>query len=166
MQKLVKDGVVVDNIWAVLEKTDDVTTAVPAGNIIVPLNIWLEQKASLAARSDIGVWIDSNEEVAELEADIKSLPLIAVNFPVFADGRSFSSARLLRERYEFTGELRAIGNFIRDQLCYLRRCGVNAFQFTDENIDLQVALKSLDDFNEYYQTAVDQPVPLFRRRTE
>jgi uncharacterized protein (DUF934 family) len=80
------------------------------------------------------------------------------------DGRSFSTARLLRERYGFTGELRAVGNFIRDQLCYLRRCGVNAFAFTREDMNLEDALKSLGDFSEYYQASVDQPLPLFRRR--
>lgn len=164
MQKLVKDGVVVNNAWVVLEKSDNVSMAVPAGNTIIPLSLWLQQKAVLSNRDDIGVWIDSDEDVAELSDDINALPLIAVNFPVFADGRGFSTARLLRERYNFAGELRAIGSFIRDQLCYLRRCGVNAFQFTDESIDLGEAVKSLNDFSEYYQTAVDQPVPLFRRR--
>lgn len=164
MQKLVKDGAVVNNTWTVLEKSADASIAVPAGNTIVPLNLWLQQKAILSNRDDIGVWIDSDEDVAELSGEINALPLIAVNFPVFADGRGFSTARLLRERYNFTGELRAIGSFIRDQLCYLRRCGVNAFQFADDNIDLDEAVKSLDDFSEYYQTAVDQPSPLFRRR--
>jgi len=70
----------------------------------------------------------------------------------------------LRERYGFTGELRAIGHFIRDQMCYLRRCGVNAFAFANEETDLEAALKSLNDFTEYHQASVDQPLPLFRRR--
>jgi len=80
------------------------------------------------------------------------------------DGRSFSTARILRERYGFKGELRAIGNFIRDQLCYLRRCGVNAFAFANPDTNLEIAVKSLTDFSEYYQASVDQPLPLFRRR--
>src|SRR5690606_12594196 len=110
------------------------------------------------------VWLDSEETPDQLADDTKDLPLIALNFPVFKDGRAFSSARLLRERYGFTGELRAVGHFIRDQLCYLRRCGVNAFDFGDQAVDLELAIQSLRDFTEYYQAASDEPLPLFRRR--
>jgi uncharacterized protein (DUF934 family) len=166
MSKLIKDGVIIEDTWALLAKPEDDASIVdvPSGNVIVPLNVWLSQKDSLSTRNDVGVWLDSNETADQLASEAKSLPLIAVNFPVFMDGRAFSTARLLRERYGFTGELRAIGNLIRDQLCYLRRCGVNAFAFANTDIDLEQALKSLSDFNEYYQASVDQPLPLFRRR--
>jgi len=166
MPKLIKDGAIVDNNWTLLAKAegDAASVEVPAGQVIVPLTIWLAQKAQLQARSDIGVWLDSDETADQLGDDAQALPLVAVNFPGFMDGRAFSTARLLRERYGFKGELRAVGNFIRDQLCYLRRCGVNAFAFANPDIDLVVALKSLNDFNEYYQASVDQPLPLFRRR--
>ena len=166
MPKLVKDGVIVEDTWTLLSKPEgDVANfAVPAGQVIVPLSVWLAQKSELKSRTDIGVWLDSDETADLLGEDAQSLPLVAVNFPTFMDGRAFSTARLLRERFEFTGELRAVGNFIRDQLCYLRRCGVNAFAFSNPEADLQAALKSLDDFTEYYQASVDQPLPLFRRR--
>lgn len=166
MPKLIKDGVIVENTWLLLAKpeTDAAAVEVPAGSVIVPLSVWQAQKAQLQKRSDIGVWLDSDETAHQLGEDARALSLIAVNFPVFMDGRAFSSARLLRERYGFTGELRAVGHFIRDQLCYLRRCGVNAFAFAREDIDLNVALDSLNDFSEYYQASVDQPLPLFRRR--
>jgi uncharacterized protein (DUF934 family) len=166
MPKLIKDGAIVDNIWTLMEKpeADAASVEVTSGNIIVPLSIWLAQKNQLQSRSDIGVWLDSDETAEQIGDDAKQLPLIAVNFPLFMDGRAFSTARLLRERYAFKGELRAIGNLIRDQLCYLRRCGVNAFAFSNPDIKLEEALKSLNDFNEYYQASVDQPLPLFRRR--
>jgi uncharacterized protein (DUF934 family) len=166
MPKLVKDGVIVDDQWQVLPKPEsDASTSVPAGQWLVPLTVWLAQRDALQARTDIGVWLDSDETAEQIGADANSLPVIAVNFPSFMDGRAFSTARLLRERFGFTGELRAIGDFMRDQLCYLSRCGVNAFQFADDQVDLHQAIKSLDDFTEFYQAGVDQPIPLFRRRS-
>lgn len=166
MSKLIKDGAIVDDTWTLLAKPegDAISAEVPAGQVIVPLSVWNAQKDSLQARTDIGVWLDSDESAEQIGEDAKRFPVIAVNFPLFMDGRAFSSARLLRERYGFTGELRAIGNFIRDQLCYLRRCGVNAFAFANSETSLEEAVKSLNDFQEYYQASVDQPLPLFRRR--
>ncbi len=166
MPKLVKDGAIVEDTWTLLPKPEGeaANVAVSNGQVIVPLSVWFAQKAQLQSRTDIGVWLDSDETADLLGEDAQSLPLVAVNFPTFMDGRAFSTARLLRERFGFTGELRAVGNFIRDQLFYLRRCGVNAFAFSNPETDLQAALKSLNDFTEYYQASVDQPLPLFRRR--
>ncbi|MES2826026.1 MAG: DUF934 domain-containing protein [Pseudomonadota bacterium] len=163
---IIKNGLIVENNWQFMAKSESDAAAIeiPVGQIIVPLNVWLAQKDSLQTRKDIGVWLDSDETAEQLGDDAKKLPLIGVNFPGFMDGRAFSTARLLRERYGFTGELRAVGSFIRDQLCYLRRCGVNSFAFSNTEINLEAALKSLQDFNEYYQASVDQPLPLFRRR--
>ena len=145
MPKLVKDGVIIENTWQLMPKPEGVEAVaadVPAGNVIVPFSVWQAQKSELKTRTDVGVWLDSDETADLLAEDATTLPLIGVNFPTFMDGRSFSTARLLRERYKFTGELRAVGNFIRDQLCYLKRCGVNAFAFSNEEIDLEAALKS------------------------
>lgn len=166
MPKLIKDEAVIEDTWTLVAKpeADSASIEVPGGQVILPLCIWQAQKAELQKRTDIGVWLDSDETADLLAEEASVLPLIGLNFPGFMDGRAFSTARLLRERYGFTGELRAIGNFMRDQLCYLRRCGVNAFAFSREDIDLHAALKSLHDFNEYYQASVDQPLPLFRRR--
>lgn len=166
MPKLIKDGLIVENTWAFIAKPDGdaAVVEVPAGQVIIPVNVWLAQKETLQVRTDIGVWLDSDEGAELIGAEANRFPVIGVNFPLFMDGRAFSSARLLRERYGFTGELRAVGNFIRDQLCYLRRCGVNAFAFANSEINLEEAVKSLQDLQEYYQAAVDQPLPLFRRR--
>lgn len=164
--KLIKDGAIVENTWELLAKPegDAAEVDVPAGQVIVPLSVWKVQQAQLSQRSDVGVWLDSDEVAEDIGDDANRFAVIGVNFPGFMDGRAFSTARILRERYGFKGELRAVGNFIRDQLCYLRRCGVNAFAFANPETDLEIALKSLNDFNEYYQASVDQPLPLFRRR--
>ncbi len=166
MQKLIKDGVIVENTWALIAKSegDAAEVVIPAGQVIVPLSVWVAQKAQLQARTDVGVWLDSDEVAESIGEEANHFAVIGVNFPGFMDGRAFSTARLLRERYGFKGELRAVGGFIRDQLCYLRRCGVNAFAFANPETDLDIAVKSLNDFNEYYQASVDQPLPLFRRR--
>ena len=166
MPKLIKDGSIIEDQWTLLEATDTPKDAtIPAGHVIVPLNVWNAQKSQLNKRQDeIGVWLASDEFAGELADDAHQLPLIALRFPGFMDGRGFSTARLLCERHGFTGELRACGGIIRDQLCFLKRCGVNAFRFDDESIDLETALASLSDFSEGYQTSTDQKTPLFRRR--
>ena len=87
-----------------------------------------------------------------------------MNFPKFTDGRGYSSARLLRDRYSFRGEIRAIGDVLQDQLFYMKRCGIDAYALREDK-DIVAALASLRDFSETYQAAVDQPQPLFRRRT-
>ena len=166
MQKLIKDGVIQNDTWTLVAKAEGeaIAAEVPAGQVLIPVSVWLAQKDQLQNRTDIGVWFDSDEAADLIGDDANRFAVIGVNFPLFMDGRSFSTARLLRERYGFTGELRAVGNFIRDQLCYLRRCGVNAFAFANPETNLEEAVKSLSDLQEYYQASVDQPLPLFRRR--
>jgi len=166
MPKLIKDANIIDNQWSMLEASNTPEDAlIPAGNVIVPLNVWRSQKTKLSGRADeIGVWLTSDEFADELADDAKKLPLIALHFATFMDGRAFTTARLLRERFGFTGELRASGAIIRDQLCYLSRCGVNAFHFADDSINLEGALDSLSDFSDGYQTSVEQKTPLSQRR--
>ena len=161
MAQLLKDAQIIDNHWT---RLDHNTHALPAGDIVVHYATWQQRHAELNDHQGaVGVWFDGNEEIESFVDTIINVPLIAINFPKFVDGRGFSVARLLRERYGYTGELRAIGHFIRDQLFLLQRCGFNAFQF-DHDIDLEQAAKSLTDFTDSYQVAVDQPQPLFKRR--
>jgi uncharacterized protein (DUF934 family) len=88
---------------------------------------------------------------------------VEVNFPAFADGRGYSIARLLRERYGYQGELRAVGDVLRDQIFYLSRVGFDAFLLREDQ-DAEEALAALHDFSEVYQASVERPQPLFRRR--
>ena len=92
-----------------------------------------------------------------------SLKVIAIEFRTFNDGRGYSTARLLRERYGWRGELRAVGDVLRDQIFYLARCGFDAFELQDGQ-DVDAVLAAFNDFSERYQASVDQPLPLFRRR--
>lgn len=160
-EKIIHNGELVTNNWQIIAKD---TTSIQVGEkLILPLALWLQENEHIKLRQDIGVWFDSEDlPTSEIATDLQKLPLIAVNFPVFSDGRGFSIARLLRERFDYQGELRAIGYVLRDQLCFMKRCGFNSFDLPD-NADLAAALASLNDFSEYYQTSVDQPQPLFRR---
>lgn len=125
---------------------------------VLDLEQWLES----AEKSQRAVVLEPGETLAPLLEHLNEIPMVLINFPAFMDGRGFSYARELRER-GYTGEIRAVGHFIRDQLTYLGRCGFNAFQMEDETL-LEDALKSLSVFTEYYQASINEPQPLFRRR--
>ncbi len=162
MSKLIVDRAVIEDQWTLV--TENAAPLPFDGKIIVPLARWLADAESLRARADaVGVWLDSHEDPAELADDTAHLPLIAVNFPAFKDGRGYSIAYLLRRRYGFAGELRAIGDVLRDQLFYMHRVGFNAFAIRTDR-DAADALKSLKDFSENYQASVWPAQPLFRRR--
>ena len=88
---------------------------------------------------------------------------VEVHFPKFGDGRGYSIARLLRERYGYRGELRAVGHITRDLLFFLESCGFDAFELR-EGENPQEALAAFEDFSESYQASVARPQPLFRRR--
>ena len=107
--------------------------------------------------------LEPTDDPAALAGRLASAARVEVNFPKFADGRGFSLARLLRERYGYRGELRAVGHVVRDHLYYMEGCGFDAFLLR-EGEDAQEALRAFDDFSEAYQASAVRPVPLFRRR--
>lgn len=162
MPLLTRAGAVTDDRWALLPDTASFAD-VPATPAIIPLVLWLAQRAALGSRGDIGVWLRPDDDPDALAADLGKLPLIAVEFPQFGDGRGYSTARLLREKYRYSGELRAIGEILRDQLYYLRQCGFDTFALQPGR-DVAEALAGFGDFTDNYQATVAQPLPLFRRR--
>ncbi len=97
--------------------------------VIVPLPRWLDERQTLAYRkAPVGVRLRSDQPPSLIQDDIHHFDLIALEFPTFTDGRAYSYARLLRERHGFKGELRAVGNVLRDQLLFMARCGFDAFE--------------------------------------
>lgn len=166
MAVLIKNRQVTDDPWLLLEPAADGSQPdfPPHAGIIVPLVAWLKQRDVLRSRNGgIGVWLDSDEEPSLIADDLQHFGVVAVNFPQYTDGRGYTIARLLRERYHWRGELRAIGDVQRDQLFYLTRCGFDAFVLREGN-DVQTAISAFDDFSEAYQTSVERVQPLFRRR--
>ena len=104
-----------------------------------------------------------HENVNDINLGEKSFSLIALNFPVFSDGRSYTNARELRQQLNYEGEIRAIGDVLRDQLFYMLRCGFNAFEIRHDQ-DPDLCLAAFNDFQTGYQASIDEPDPLFRRR--
>ncbi|MBL8381202.1 MAG: DUF934 domain-containing protein [Burkholderiales bacterium] len=160
---IIVDRALVADTWTLLREANPV----PAhGDIIVPLALWLTQRGALGRRSGrTGVWLAPSDDPAALAADCERLPLIAIDFPQFTDGRGYSIARLLRERHGFAGELRAIGDIGRDQLFYLARVGFNAFVLKPGQ-DTAAARMAFADFSDAYQSSVAEPRPPYRRRLE
>lgn len=154
MPSLISRGQIVEDQWQAV----DPDAPSPGRGQVLSLDQWL----ALADKPGYAVQLEPGQAPAPLFEHLDAIPLIAINFPVFTDGRGFSYGRELRER-GFQGELRACGHFIRDQLSYLQRCGFDAFQMADESL-LEESLSSLSDFSEAYQASIDQPLPLFRRR--
>jgi uncharacterized protein (DUF934 family) len=170
MTSIIKNRSVVRDDWTVVRAAEDGTLpapdALPAGRVLVPFALWKQAREALVAsrsRDALGVWLAPDDEPADLAADFDKISLIGVDFPVFRDGRGYSTARLLRERYGWTGELRAIGDVLRDQLNFMFRCGFDAYAVRADK-DIHDALRAFEEFSVKYQGAFDTPQPLFRRR--
>jgi uncharacterized protein (DUF934 family) len=170
MTSIIKNRSVVRDDWTVVRASEDGTLpaadALPAGRVLVPFALWKTSRDALVATrtaADLGVWLAPDDEPGELAADFDKISLIGVDFPVFRDGRGYSTARLLRERYGWRGELRAIGDVLRDQLNFMFRCGFDAYAVRADK-DIHDALRAFDEFSVKYQGAFDTPQPLFRRR--
>jgi len=156
---------VVADDWRVLRLAEGdaaESVEVPDGKVIVPAAVWLAQRDTLSARAEIAVWLASDQQATIIADDLGKFALIAVDFPKFSDGRGYSIAYNLRKRLGYQGELRAIGDVLRDQLFQMQRCGFDAYA-TRQDRSIDDALLGLSVFSETYQAAVDQPLPLFRR---
>jgi len=161
MPKLIKQSVIVENVWQKLEA--DFSDSIENKAVLVPLDHFLENPDLVIGNAQAGVWLESDQGPEKLEPFIEQLALIAINFPKFADGRGYSYARILRDRLNYQGELRAIGDVLHDQLFYLKRCGFDSFAIREDK-NAEIAMTGLTAFTETYQGATDQPAPLFRRR--
>ncbi len=145
--KIIKDKKIVEDTWTFV--ADDAPLA--DGDIVVTLDRWQAEKDRLLNHAgNLGIRLEPDQDIAEIAADLDKFQLIELNFPVFTDGRNFSQARRLRKHYHYNGEIRATGNFLRDQLFYLYRVGFDSMSPAyDEN--LEEAIPRLDDFSVTYQ---------------
>lgn len=159
--EIIKDKEIVQDRWH--HVADD--AAVPAaGDVIVSLTRWRAEHEALRARPGrVGVRLEPADDVQDLVPELASLPLVAISFPKFTDGRGYSQARTLRDQLSYQGELRAVGHVLRDQLFYMHRCGIDAFELAPGK-SLTDALEAFGEFSVTYQAAADDPRPLFRRR--
>jgi uncharacterized protein (DUF934 family) len=161
MVQLIRNREIVQDGW--IHVRDD--AELPAnGDVIVTLDRWKREREALLARKggQLGVRLQSDQLAPEVGPDAAHFAVIALEFPNFRDGRCYSTARILRERYQYRGELRAVGDVLRDQLFYMARCGFTAFELRPGK-DIVGALAAFDDFSVTYQPAADETLPLYRR---
>jgi uncharacterized protein (DUF934 family) len=137
------------------------------GALLISPKQWQEHKATLIDRGDaIGILLKSDEHPEQIVQDLDSFELVALDFPVFRDGRAYSYARLLRDRYGYSGELRAVGDVLLEQLHYMHRLGFNAFQL-DSNQPLKDWQTAANEFSVWYQPSTDgRPVAMDLRRQQ
>lgn len=127
---LIKNGIVVEDHWVTVSDDAAIPDDRPA---IVPLDRWRRERASLDGRdAPLGVRLASHDTLDEIDEALRDFDLVALEFPAFTDGRSYSTARLLRERHGYTGELRAVGQILRDQAQFMARCGFDTFELPDD----------------------------------
>jgi uncharacterized protein (DUF934 family) len=149
--KIIKDKQITEDNCTHVADNDPLST----GNITVSLARWKKEKSALTHyNGNIGIRLSSSDKIEDIADDLENINLIALEFPVFTDGRGFSQARLLRERYHYEGEIRAIGSYMPDQAFYLYRVGVNAFE-SETPDQLSLTLSTLKDFTVHYQTSTN-----------
>ncbi len=148
---------VLDDEWQVL--AIDATEPGLEGKILIPFRLWLSHASDLAYQEKalaghLGVWFESDADVLAhreiILAGLKLWPLVAIDFPIFRDGRGFSTAALLRERFGWKGELRAIGDVLIDQLLQLAKVGFDGFVLRADQ-QLETALRQFDLFEHRLQ---------------
>lgn len=158
--QVIKDSQVLQDAWQVV--ADD--APLPAGDVLVSFRRWQAEGGGLAGRSGrVGVWLEPDDPVDAVAPHLQEFDLVALRFPKFADGRGFSQARLLREAHGYAGELRAIGEMLRDQLDFMARCGIDSFEVQPQR-DPADALKAFAEFSVRYQPAADHAPPIWRLR--
>lgn len=161
--RVIKNRQIVTDDWQLLTDLKPEDT-LPAGQVIIPFAYWQAQRGKLIAwGGKYAVCINGNHETEEVAKDVEHFTLIALEFPAFKDGRCYTHARLLRERYGYQGELRAVGDVLRDQLFFMERCGIDSFEVRADK-DINDALKAFTEFSVKYQTAADQAVPIYKLR--
>jgi uncharacterized protein (DUF934 family) len=127
-----------------------------AGAVIVSLDQWRAQRDALLERgTPLGIRLHSDQSPEAIADDVQRFALIALEFPKFRDGRAYSYARLLRERYGFKGELRAVGDVLMEQLFFMVRTGFDAFDLQQSPDPVAAFQTALADFTVWYQPTGD-----------
>jgi uncharacterized protein (DUF934 family) len=154
-RRLLRDGLIVDDEWSYVAEA----AGNPATPLILTFNQWQTERDTFTARGGLlGVVLAPADKVEQLAPDLARFALVGAEFSGPAEGRGYTQARLLRERWGFSGELRATGFVHRDQLFFLARCGFNSFELPDA--DLEAARAALSTFSAAYQPANDAGLPL------
>lgn len=148
--QVIKDKTIIENTWAFI--ADD--AEIKNGNISVSVARWKkDQNLLLKREGQLGIRIQPSDSIEVIAGDLDMFDLIELDFPTLADGRLFTHAWLLRERYAYQGEIRATGDYLADQVFYLSRVGVNAFA-AEKQQDCSLILDNMHDFSVNYQSSI------------
>lgn len=160
--QIIKHGAIEESLWQHLQDEE----AIPDNaHVTVSAVRWKDSRESLlpvARAQRLGIRLNGDSPLESLADDLALFSLVVVCFPVLADGRGFSLARLIRDAYHYEGELRAYGGFLPDQMAFMKRCGIESFEFTAQR-DLEAALSLFNEFSVTYQSGVDDPRPHYLR---
>jgi uncharacterized protein (DUF934 family) len=160
---LLRGGQLVADHFVDASALDAVPPTVP---VIVSLAQWQADRDALLARgTPLGVRLKSDQHPQVLAADLALLAVVVLEFPKFRDGRPYTYARLLRERYRFTGELRAVGDVLQEQLGFMQRCGFDSFEL--QSPDPEQAWSTVaSDHSVHYQGTGASPTRAWDRRRQ
>jgi len=157
---LIREGQLVDDPWTAV--ADD--ESLPDGPAVVSLARWTTERESLRGHTHpLGIRLASSEAPDAIADDLGRFGLVCLEFPKFQDGRAYSYARKLRQRYGFKGELRAVGNVLRDQFLFMHRCGFDAFEVVDAGA-AEAWKRALSEISVVYQPAADGRRPAMAMR--
>ncbi len=160
---LIKNGAQVSDQWIYADDGTPVQADIPT---IVTLGRFLNERDTLIRSSaELGVKVSPGDDVTVLERDLDRLRVVALDFPKFTDGRAYSAARILRQRFQFEGEIRAVGEVLRDQYLFLSRAGFDAFEVRD-GADARDWLTAVREFSHHYQPAADGSRPVWAQRLD
>jgi uncharacterized protein (DUF934 family) len=150
------DGAFRRDPWA----TVDATSSLPDGPVILPKKRWLAERDHLASRNaPLGLLVSAGETLDDIAGDLARFALIALDFPKFSDGRAYSTARLLREKHGYAGELRAVGNVLADQIPLMRRVGFDTFEVMNAPTRRALAEDRLAEVTLHYQPSTTTEPP-------
>lgn len=157
--RVIRDGQITEDA---LVHLDDDAELPELGRFTVSLTRWLAQRDALRTRPDAGLRINGDDPFETITGELEHVATLAIEFPRFSDGRGYSIARKLREQHGYTGELRATGDVLRDQLFFMARCGFDVFEVRADTC-FDEALRAFDDFSVTYQPAADGRPPIYRQ---
>ncbi|MBT5110508.1 MAG: DUF934 domain-containing protein [Rhodospirillaceae bacterium] len=158
---LIKNGEFVSDTWT---QVNDDEKLPDQGAVIVDVARWKAEKVLLKARTTaVGVRLNADMALDDICEDLSAIELVVLAFPAFTDGRAYSAARTLRDKYAFEGEIRAVGNVLRDQLAFMVRCGFDAFE-VGASVTPTLLQEAISEIDVFYQPASDAEVPAYRLR--
>lgn len=158
---LLKSGQIVADTWLNIVDDQDVPTN---GDVVVSLERWLSESDDLRSRDGkIGLRLKNDQSPAQVVDDLDAFDIFVLDFPKYTDGRAYSSARLLRDRYGFPGEVRASGDVLIDQYGMMQRCGFNAYEVRDDE-DVQAWQEAERRISSHYQPAADGISVIWEKR--